>query len=128
MPLNVHAFAQAVFFDHAAGHERIGHLSHVIVSRIAEEAVAVGVHFQDAAAGFDRSGLAVFGRFELPVVAVVVLGNPWPTALRAVRAAAIDPAAADTTAAAFFPFSHVILHSIDPLSHAVKKPYGCIGR
>jgi hypothetical protein len=61
----------------------------------------------------------------LSIVAVVVLGNPGATVLGAIRSA-VDPAAAHATA--FFPLSHVILHSMDPLSHAVKKHYGCVGK
>ena len=74
MPLMSTPFAQAVLLDHAAGHEGIGHLPHVVVVGIAEEAVAVGVHFQDAAAGLDRAGLAVVDRFDVAILAVV--GRP----------------------------------------------------
>ena len=42
------AFPQTELLDHRAGHERVGPLAREIVPRIAEEAVAVGVHFQDA--------------------------------------------------------------------------------
>jgi hypothetical protein len=72
------------------------------------------VHFEHSAAWFDRSRLAVIGRFGLPVVAVGVLGNSWATALRAICSTAVwSGATARATAAAtaaFFPLSHVILH------------------
>ena len=65
MPWIKHPFAEPVLLDHAAGHEGIGHLPHVVVVGIAEKAVAVGVQFQDAAAGLDRARLAVIGRLRL---------------------------------------------------------------
>ena len=70
-----HALAQAELVDHAAGHERIGHLAEVVGVRIAEEAVAVGVHFQHAAAGLDRARLAVVGRVDVTGVVVGLFGR-----------------------------------------------------
>ena len=74
MPLMQHALAEAVLLDHAAGHERIGQLAGVVVVRVAEETVAVGVHFQHAAAGLERAGLAVVGRSVGEGDALVVVG------------------------------------------------------
>ena len=76
---------------------------------IAEEAVAVGVHFEHAAAGFDRSGLA--GVLQLAVVA----GHGVPVLVRTILVPARPPAIAapgatrlsTTRPAATFPFSHM---------------------
>ena len=65
-----HPLAQPVLLDHAAGHEGIGHLPGVVVVGIAEEPVAVGVQFQDAAARLDGARLAVVDRLGVAVVAV----------------------------------------------------------
>ncbi len=60
-----HAFAQAELLDHRAGHEGIGPLALIVVVGIAEEAVAVGVHFQHAAGWLQWQRLAVFDRLIL---------------------------------------------------------------
>ena len=61
-----HAFAQAELLDHRAGHEGIGPLAGVVGRRVAEEAVAVGVHFEHAGAGLERQRLAVFAAARNP--------------------------------------------------------------
>ena len=53
-----HAFAEAEFLDHRAGHKGIGAFAGEVVVGSAEEAVAVGVHFQDAGAGLERISAA----------------------------------------------------------------------
>ena len=58
-----HPLAQPELVDHAAGNERIGQLADVVVLGIAEEAVAVGVQFEDAAARLDGARLAVVDGF-----------------------------------------------------------------
>ena len=80
MPRISTPFAEAELLDHAAGHEGVGQLADVVGGRIAEEAVAVGVHFQHAAAllerpffaGIDRLGLAavVVARLKRRIVAI----------------------------------------------------------
>ena len=64
-------FAQAVLLDHASGHEGIGQFAGIVVGGAAEKAVAVGMQFEDSAAGFDRAGLAGIDRFDVAVLAVV---------------------------------------------------------
>ena len=81
MPWMQHALAQAVLLDHAAGHEGVGQLADVVVVGIAEEAVAVGVHFQHAAAGFDRARLAVVGGSVWVLVPLLFWANSWTSAL-----------------------------------------------
>ena len=58
--VDVQPLAEPELLDHAAGHEGIGQLAGVVGLGIAEEAVAVGVHFQHAAAGFQGTDFAVF--------------------------------------------------------------------
>ena len=64
-----HALAEAELLDHRAGHEGIGPLAREIGCRVAEEAVAVGVHFQHAGAGHERQRLAVLVHFAVVAVA-----------------------------------------------------------
>ena len=45
------AFAKLELLDHGAGNERVGSLAGEVGARVTEEAVAVGVHFEDAGAG-----------------------------------------------------------------------------
>ena len=56
------AFAKAELLDHAAGHERVGELAHVIFFGIAEKPIAVGVHFKHTTAGLQGSDLAILRR------------------------------------------------------------------
>ena len=103
--------AQPVLLDHASRHERIGHFAGVVVGRAAEKAVAVGVQFEDSAAGLDRAGLAVVGGFDVAVLAVV-----GRSAGKAGRAAddshRVDWDRAPVSAArtAFLPFGHIHKH------------------
>src|SRR5690606_22460829 len=77
-------------FDHRPRDEGIGPFAIEIGRRVAEEAVAVGVHLQDARAGSERQIVAV-GSVELAAL-ILILG---PTALAAaVLAAALALAAA----------------------------------
>ena len=68
-----HALAEAELLDHRAGHEGIGPLAGEVGCRVAEEAVAVGVHFEHAGAGHERQRLAVFVDFD--VVAILAIGR-----------------------------------------------------
>ena len=110
----VDALAEAVFFDHAAGHEGIGQFADVIVVRIAEETVAVGVHLQHAAAGLERADFAVVGRSigEGDALVVVSVGRRPVPRLRTEAIAVVlllhaRDAAADIIApAAFLSLSH----------------------
>ena len=76
--------------DHRAGHERIGSLAGEVGAGVAEEAVAVGVHFEHARAGDQRQGLAVFVRLELgaAILAVLLLAVGSTTSAASTTAAA----------------------------------------
>ena len=65
-----HAFAEAELLDHRAGHEGIGPLAGEVGGRVAEEAVAVGVHFEHARAGYQRERFAAVMTFRF-----VAIGN-----------------------------------------------------
>ena len=106
MPVMQHAFAEAELLDHRAGHERIGSLAGEVGRRVAEEAVAVGVHFEHARAGDERQRFAVVRIFVFEIVLAIgghaagATSSATPTAT-AIRAIAATPAAtAMMTAAA----------------------------
>ena len=73
--IDQHAFAERELVDHAAGHERIGHLADVVAGGITKETVAVGVHFQHASARFHGPGLAPVSLVTLTVSAGLVLAG-----------------------------------------------------
>ncbi len=60
-----HAFAEAKFFDHCAGHERIGSLPRQVIRQRTQEPVAVRMEFQDAAAGLWRGCISALGNFDI---------------------------------------------------------------
>ena len=86
------AFAEAELLDHRARHERVGPLAGEIGGRIAEEAVAVGVHFQHAGTGDEGQCVAVVGAFIF--LAVLAIAG------RAVSAPACAAASAATATTA----------------------------
>jgi hypothetical protein len=118
------------FLDHRAGHKGIGAFAGEIAGRIAQEAVAVGVHLQDARARHERQRLAIFWVIEFLGIlstgrraaaatssAATAATAATPAASAAAAAAAIVtsattlPAAVSTTAAAPTAiFLHVIQH------------------
>ena len=77
---DVEALAKPELLDHAPGNEGIGQLAGVVGLGIAEEAVAVGVHFQHAAAGFQGTDFPVFLRqlARLLRIGVVAWGTHRP--------------------------------------------------
>ena len=86
-----HAFAEAELLDHRAGHEGIGPLAVEVGRRVAEEAVAVGVHFQHARAGGQRQQVAVVLRLVLAAALVLAVGAPALLAAAAAAAAMPPP-------------------------------------
>jgi len=95
-----HAFAQPELLDHRAGHKRIRALPREVRIRIAEEPVAVGVHFQYARPGHQRQRFAVIATAfvvlsMISILAIVVLPvrTPPAAATRATSAAASTAAA-----------------------------------
>ena len=96
--LDRHAFAQSVPLDHRGWHEGIASLTHVVGVGAPQESVPVGVHLQDALAGFERDRFTGFGDLRLEF--------RWPHTLplhvdrsgtRRHRAATTTTAAAATT-------------------------------
>ena len=134
-----HALAEAVLVDHAAGHEGVGQFARVVVLRVAEEAVAVGVHFEHAAARLELADLAPFlDRFgHLLLLAVVRRRRAIAVAAIVGSAAAAGGTEGTTSAAvrtAFLPFSHVhtcrtspsrsrrsVAHTPGNLSQAIER-------
>ena len=117
-----HAFAEAELLDHRAGHERIGSLAGEVGRGVAEEAVAVGVHFQHAQARLDDARFAVVGHrlvfgIGRPIVRILEAALAVASARPAVgvrsaasattTAAAATAHAASTARPALLSFTHV---------------------
>ena len=124
MPLMWTTLAKPELLDHAAGNEGVGQLAGVVGLGIAEETVAVGVHFQHAAAGLQGADLAVFlGEIARPLrIRVVACGTHRPVVTATITISIARPRALHATAAqpASFLFCHIAHLKKTPLLRAVK--------
>jgi hypothetical protein len=76
-------------------------LPEIVAGRVAEEPVAVGVHFQHATAGFDGAGLAALAGVEITAgIGVIPGSSPTIAWIVSVRAAS-------SAWTAFFLFCHI---------------------
>ena len=87
-PVDQHAFAEAELFDHRAGDERVGPFPLVVGFGVAEEAVAVGMQFQDAGSRLGGDRFAVVGNVHRLVLAA---GRPISSAAMRPRPAMPTP-------------------------------------
>jgi hypothetical protein len=131
---NQHALAETELFDHRPGDEGIGPLTIEIGRRVAEKAVAVGVHLEDARSGGQRQIVAV-GAVELAAL-ILVLGPPTlaaavltaPLALTAAAGAMAIALVASAALASALAATVVILPSAEStagpllLTHARENP------
>jgi hypothetical protein len=90
-----HSFTQAKFFNHRARYERIGALAGEIRGRVAEKAVSIGVHLEDARSSDEGQRFPVVGDFRL-----MSIGHGRSAAGASSSAAAAATLAATAVAAA----------------------------
>ncbi len=84
--------AEPELLDHRARHEGVRAFAREVGGRVAEKAVAVGVHLEHAGAGDEREGLAVFVRLIIgPVLSVSLrsVGTPSSAAAATTSSSAL---------------------------------------